>query len=49
MNIEFNPEQMKQLTNMIDEKIAAVKAEFEVKNSADKPLKNQLFKFGGIK
>ena len=51
MNIEFNPEQMKQLTNMIDEKIAAVKAEFEVKNSADKPLKNQKFKpmFGGIK
>ncbi|GAA5430135.1 protease subunit of ATP-dependent Clp proteases [Lactococcus lactis subsp. lactis] len=49
MNIEINPEQMESIKNLIDEKIAAVKAEFEANNSADKPLKNQLFKFGGIK
>ena len=49
MNIEINPDQMESISKLIDEKIAAVKAEFEANNSADKPLKNQLFKFGGIK
>lgn len=51
IDIRLDDEQMNSITNLIDEKIAAVKAEFEVKNSADKPLKNQKFKpmFGGIK
>lgn len=49
LDIRLDDEQMNSITNLIDEKIAAVKAEFEANNSADKPLKNQLFKFGGIK
>lgn len=50
IDVHFDDEQMKQLTAMIDEKIAAVKAEIQVNNSADKPFKNQKFKpmFGGI-
>ena len=42
---------MESIKNMIDEKISALKAEFEDNNSADKPLKNQKFKplfLGGI-
>ncbi|MCW2279880.1 head maturation protease, ClpP-related [Lactococcus lactis] len=50
IDVHFDDEQMKQLTAMIDEKIAAVKAEIQVNNLADKPFKNQKFKpmFGGI-
>ncbi|WP_259771432.1 head maturation protease, ClpP-related [Lactococcus lactis] len=49
LTVELDADQMNSITNLIDEKISAVKAEFEANNSADKPLKNQLFKFGGIK
>lgn len=49
INVQLDEKQMKSIANMIDEKIAAAKAESKVSNSADKPLKNQLFKFGGIK
>lgn len=51
LTVELDADQMNSISKLIDEKIAAVKAEFEVKNSADKPLKNQKFKpmFGGIK
>lgn len=50
--VHFDNEQMESIKNMIDEKISALKAEFEANNSADKPLKNQKFKplfLGGIK
>nr|DAH90189.1 MAG TPA: Putative ATP dependent Clp protease [Caudoviricetes sp.] len=49
IDVHFDDEQMKQLTAMIDEKIAAAKVEIQVNDSADKPLKNQKFKpmFGG--
>lgn len=46
---EFSPEQMQRLEAMIDKKISDFQSELNEKNSADKPLKNQLFKFGGIK
>lgn len=51
IDIRLDDDQMNSITKLIDEKIAAVKAEFKVNNSADKPLKNQKFKpmFGGIK
>ncbi|HCU75105.1 MAG TPA: peptidase [Acinetobacter baumannii] len=46
--IQLDGKQMNSIIKLIDERIAAVKAEFEVNNSADKPHKNQLFKFGGL-
>ena len=49
IDISLDKKQMDSISKLIDEKISEVKAEFEANNSADKPLKNQLFKFGGIK
>ncbi|MBL3715605.1 Clp protease ClpP [Lactococcus garvieae] len=51
IDVHFDEKQMKKLTAMIEEKIAAIKAEFQVDNLADKPVKNKKFKpmFGGIK
>lgn len=50
IDVHFDDEQMKRIINRIDEKIAAIKAEFEANHLAEKPSKNQKFKpkFGGI-
>lgn len=49
--VEFSSKELEQLSTMIDEKLAAFKAELNVNNSAEKPFKNQNFNpmFGGIK